>query len=89
MREDMEVPLSQTKMAVVLGRWVGDNEADTIFAKRFLMPVGGDGGARSVGSIGGCQNALLEPRKTLYSAKNGKSMLDLREWDVAEEKLSA
>ena len=40
----MEVLLSQMKMAVVLGRWVSDNEADTIFAKRSLMPVGGDGG---------------------------------------------
>ena len=40
----MEVLLSQMKMAVVLGRWVGDNEADTIFAERSLMPVGGDGG---------------------------------------------
>jgi len=44
MREDMEVLLSQTKMAVVPGRWVGDNEADMIFAERSLMPVGGDGG---------------------------------------------
>jgi len=42
-----------------------------------------------VGSIGGCQNALPDPRKTLYGVKNGKSMLDRREWDVAEEKLSA
>lgn len=42
-----------------------------------------------MGSIGGCQNALPDPRKTLYGVKNGKSMLDRREWDVAEEKLSA
>ena len=36
-------------------------------------------------SIGGCQNVLPEPQKTLYDEKKGKSIEERREWDTVEE----
>ena len=91
MREDMEVLLSQTKTVAVPKRrsgWVMMKPTRS-WPKGPRCHLVGVGGVQSVGSIGGCQNALLKLQKTLYGVKNGKSMLDRRKWDVTEEKLSA